>query len=293
MCRKDLASYLTWLNAMAAARGGLDACHTAAVIPLDRSVERLLRRHYGAESEERRAQIEADEAAAGGEERADDEVKIPIFVCSMAMPAVACPLHIFEPRYRLMMRRCLESGQRQFGMCPSPECEYGTMLRILQFDQLPDGRSAIKTVGTRRFQVLEWGVKDGYATGRVRWITDSEVDVADDNEEQVSAEAIRLRTLVDQVLGRSAINAQVQQQLDMRLGPRPPSDGSDGRFCPSFVFWCAALSSFPDEQCFALCYADKYRQHPQKRLQAVLAHFEACVRRNGQGGQPSKGEGED
>ena len=32
------------------------------------------------------------------------------------MPSVKCPLHIFEPRYRLMLRRCVEST-RLFGMC--------------------------------------------------------------------------------------------------------------------------------------------------------------------------------
>ncbi|TMS17817.1 LON peptidase N-terminal domain and RING finger protein 2 [Larimichthys crocea] len=35
---------------------------------------------------------------------------IPIFVCTVAYPGVPCPLHIFEPRYRLMMRRCMETG---------------------------------------------------------------------------------------------------------------------------------------------------------------------------------------
>ena len=49
------------------------------------------------------------------------EVDIPVFVCVAAYPHVACPLHIFEPRYRLMMRRCIESGTRQFGMCKSCE----------------------------------------------------------------------------------------------------------------------------------------------------------------------------
>lgn len=42
---------------------------------------------------------------------------IPIFVCTVAYPGVACPLHIFEPRYRLMMRRCMETGTKKFGMC--------------------------------------------------------------------------------------------------------------------------------------------------------------------------------
>lgn len=42
---------------------------------------------------------------------------VPIFVCTMAFPTVPCPLHIFEPCYRLMIRRCMEAGTKCFGMC--------------------------------------------------------------------------------------------------------------------------------------------------------------------------------
>ena len=32
-----------------------------------------------------------------------------------------CPLHVFEPRYRLMMRRTVETESRTFGMCSYDE----------------------------------------------------------------------------------------------------------------------------------------------------------------------------
>ena len=32
-----------------------------------------------------------------------------------------CPLHVFEPRYRLMMRRTIETESRSFGMCTYDE----------------------------------------------------------------------------------------------------------------------------------------------------------------------------
>ena len=38
------------------------------------------------------------------------------------------------------MRRCMESGNCQFGMVLSPDSKYGTMLRINSFNQMPDGR---------------------------------------------------------------------------------------------------------------------------------------------------------
>lgn len=46
---------------------------------------------------------------------------VPIFVCTMAFPTVPCPLHIFEPCYRLMIRRCIETGTKCFGMCLGDE----------------------------------------------------------------------------------------------------------------------------------------------------------------------------
>lgn len=42
--------------------------------------------------------------------------QIAVFICTTAFPYVACPLFVYEPRYRLMIRRCMESGVRQFGI---------------------------------------------------------------------------------------------------------------------------------------------------------------------------------
>jgi len=49
--------------------------------------------------------------------RVDAITTVPIFVCSLALPTMPCPLHVFEPRYRHMIRQVMESGIRQFGMC--------------------------------------------------------------------------------------------------------------------------------------------------------------------------------
>lgn len=47
--------------------------------------------------------------------------EIPIFVCVLALPHSTCPLHVFEPRYRLMMRRTIDTASRTFGMCKFDE----------------------------------------------------------------------------------------------------------------------------------------------------------------------------
>lgn len=57
-----------------------------------------------------------------------DNTYLPVFVCINAFPSVSCPLHAFEPRYRLMIRRCIESGTRRFAMishcCPPMKFVY-------------------------------------------------------------------------------------------------------------------------------------------------------------------------
>lgn len=60
--------------------------------------------------------------------------EVPIFVCTMAFPTIPCPLHVFEPRYRLMIRRSMETGTKQFGMCIADDlkgfADYGCMLQV-------------------------------------------------------------------------------------------------------------------------------------------------------------------
>ncbi|KAM8994157.1 LON peptidase N-terminal domain and RING finger protein 1-like isoform 1-T1 [Ara ararauna] len=104
---------------------------------------------------------------------------IPIFVCTMSFPGIACPLHVFEPRYRLMIRRCQETGTRRFGMCIYEHgksfADYGCMLEIRQIELLADGRSLVDTVGRRRFRVLSRGHRDGYNTADIEYLEDRKV----------------------------------------------------------------------------------------------------------------------
>lgn len=112
----------------------------------------------------------------------------PLFVCTVSFPTTPTFLHIFEPRYRLMMRRCME-GNRRFGMLtynnreePQGDMgvtrfrEYGCMLEIVDFGLLPDGRSLVETRGIGRFRVVEHGMLDGYDIGRIERVEDVSID---------------------------------------------------------------------------------------------------------------------
>lgn len=107
---------------------------------------------------------------------------LPIFVCNIALPNTKMPMHIFEPRYRLMIERCLH-GSREFGVCiPTKEgyANIGTLLRIQKFWKLPDGRYFIETIGTKRFAVKEKfsdGLTDAmYNCAKVEWVDDTIVE---------------------------------------------------------------------------------------------------------------------
>lgn len=129
--------------------------------------------------------VAARAAAVKAEEQAGDDVlSTPLFICTLSLPAMPTFLHVFEPRYRLMMRRVID-GNRQFGMvmynrtmAPQGDLgapqflEYGTLLEIVNYELLRDGRSFIETRGVGRFKVKAHGMLDGYNVGRVERVED-------------------------------------------------------------------------------------------------------------------------
>lgn len=69
---------------------------------------------------------------------------------------MALPLHIFEPRYRLMVKRCMES-RTPFGVINISGGEIasiGTIADIREATRYVDGRWDLVTLGTSRFRVI-------------------------------------------------------------------------------------------------------------------------------------------
>ncbi|XP_035516093.1 LON peptidase N-terminal domain and ring finger 1, like [Morone saxatilis] len=155
-------------------------------------------------------------------ELSDLTKNVPIFVCTMAYPTVPCPLHVFEPRYRLMIRRCMETGTRQFGMCINdPQkgfVDYGCMLTIRSVHFLPDGRSVADTIGGKRFRVLSRGMKDGYSTADIEHLEDTRVEDREELE--------RLQELHDAVYEQARdwfqnLKIRFHNQILQHFGPMP------------------------------------------------------------------------
>ena len=116
-----------------------------------------------------------------------DLFEVPLFPLSVVLfPGMALPLHIFEPRYRDMMADCL-ADQAPFGVvlaiAEQPHgqevpAKIGTLARIADYEQLPDGRYNLLALGTRRFQILETRHERPYLTGLVRPFCDTTRDDA-------------------------------------------------------------------------------------------------------------------
>ncbi|KAI9218914.1 hypothetical protein BC828DRAFT_387391 [Blastocladiella britannica] len=130
------------------------------------------------------AWVRAQALAAESRALLDD---VPIFLCSLALPGAPVHLHVFEPRYRLMMRRVTAPGApRLFGMCmPDPKglpgpAPFGTMMRVEKLQWLPDGRCLVEATGVHAFRVKATGSLDGYTTAKVEALSDSDFLKLDD-----------------------------------------------------------------------------------------------------------------
>ena len=134
---------------------------------------------------------------------------LPVFPLNTVLfPGLVLPLHIFEERYRTLVRELVarpEDGPHEFGVVtlrrgsevqtppdaddePVDETpvtadqlyEVGCTAELRQVTELPDGRFDIVTVGRRRFRVLSvYATGEPYLTAEVEWLPDGETSADD------------------------------------------------------------------------------------------------------------------
>ncbi|KAM5146042.1 LON peptidase N-terminal domain and RING finger protein 3 [Mantella aurantiaca] len=215
LCKEDLCEYLAMRK----------FCKTELM-------EDLIAKYFPEELKERKAIYEEEIA-----ELSNLNKNVPIFVCTMAYPTVPCPLHIFEPCYRLMIRRCMETGTKQFGMCIGDSvkgfADYGCMLEIRNVEFFADGRSVVDSIGQRRFKVIQHSQRDGYNTADIEYIEDEKVTEEDYEE---------LRALHNAVYDQaytwfSTLKIALKTRILSHFGPMPTKD-SDLQVNPNGPAWC-------------------------------------------------------
>ena len=104
--------------------------------------------------------------------------ELPLFPLPevVLFPNEVLPLHIFESRYRTMLKSVLETDSL-FGVVkwdPNTKsmANVGCCAHIIKHQTADDGRSNIITIGQQRFQVLEIVRSTPFYTGIVSWIDD-------------------------------------------------------------------------------------------------------------------------
>jgi Lon protease-like protein len=90
-------------------------------------------------------------------------MQVPLFpLHTVLFPGRPLPLHVFEPRYRDLLRDCMD-GDRRFGVVAirsgqeaggdAEIFDVGTIAEIEHVEPLPDGRANIVTRGIDRFRI--------------------------------------------------------------------------------------------------------------------------------------------
>ena len=179
---------------------------------------------------------------------------MPLFPLDLVLlPNVPLPLHVFEPRYKEMIKECLDEN-RQFGIIRSHDESMETIgctaeiLNVLK--KYPDGRMNILTEGRKRFELLQVNQERSFLQGNVFYLEDeAETPAAADVDT-----ALRLHGEIMQLAGAhpEEIAKEDASQLAFRLAGSLPFD-------PDFQ---QALLEMNSEA---------------KRVQAVISFFERIL----------------
>jgi Lon protease-like protein len=121
---------------------------------------------------------------------ATDVRRLPMFpLGGVLFPSAVLPLHVFEPRYRVLVTDCL-AGDAKFGVTliergsevggNDVRTDVGTVAHIIDATELSDGRWALSAVGTHRIRILTWLPDDPYPQAEVQDWPDLDPDPSGD-----------------------------------------------------------------------------------------------------------------
>jgi len=102
--------------------------------------------------------------------------RIPVFPLDVVLfPGAVLPLHIFEPRYRQMVKSCLKE-KSEFGILrslPKGVAYVGCTAEIVEVvKRYDDGRMDILTVGRAPFRVIQLYTENPLVEGQVDYLED-------------------------------------------------------------------------------------------------------------------------
>lgn len=154
-----------------------------------------------------------------------DLEEMPLFpLHAVLLPYQAIPLHVFEDRYRRMIRRCIEED-RSFGVVliregdevGDPEVTpymVGTSARILEHSTLPDGGLHLTALGERRFRIRKLEQSDGHLVGFVEPIVELEWDETPEHETLIERAKDAFGLQISALFGHKNVNLKINYTDD-------------------------------------------------------------------------------
>ena len=187
--------------------------------------------------------------------------RIPLFPLNIVLfPDEQLPLHIFEPRYRRMVRECLDN-RSPFGMLlalPNGVVHVGCTAEILEvIKTYDDGRMDIITVGRDPFRVLTIHEDDPLLHGDVDYLEDEEPRVNPPKQRQLIELYETCHTLLYSSLPKE-METQASGGLSYCIASTLPVD----------LLWkqqILELRSEEDRQERLLAYLREWAPHLQKK----------------------------
>ncbi len=144
--------------------------------------------------------------------------QIPLFPLHVVLfPGMMLPLHIFEERYREMIKACLE-GDPRFVVALIREGrevggratvhEVGTVARIVSVSSLEDGRMDISVLGVQRARILRVDEQMPFLRADVDLLAH-----ADEDRERLRGAASRVLGLLEQYYARMGIEYEIDPEV--------------------------------------------------------------------------------
>ena len=151
---------------------------------------------------------------------------LPMFpLGTVLFPYAMLPLHVFEDRYRVMIRRVMD-GDREFGVVliergsevggGDVRFDTGTIARVVQAAELPGGRYAVAAVGLGRVRVTRWLPDDPYPQAEVVALADEPANTADHDAR-------------DRIVATLAVVTELVRRIDPRIDEPPALDADPVR----------------------------------------------------------------
>lgn len=210
------------------------------------------------------------------EEKASWTTLYPIFYYNSALfPGSRLALHLFEPRYKLMMKRVVDTT-RSFAYVPnftSYSAQVGDIALIADLKNvefLADGRCLLDAVILKRMKIVEHYVEDG--TQGLHYCR-----VKEYNDDAMDGDALSMAqdlqaTAVTLVTAFLEIDQNRRRAIEEEHGPMPRNHPEN------LSLWLTAISAIPERDRFALLLS----KDTIDRLRRCIGSLESMLQRSRQ-----------